>query len=95
MTPEEAKTHKLKNIITRSLGVKDDEEVDVQDFELQKGDVILLCSDGLSNLVEPVDMAKTVLDNPLQIAARKLIQSACAGGGDDNITVVLLRVDEL
>ena len=93
MTPEEAKNHKLKNIITRSLGVGEDVDVDVQDIELMKGDIILLCSDGLSNLVEASDMGLIVLEHPLQMASRKLIEMACEGGGDDNITVVLLRVD--
>ena len=95
LTLEEAKNYRLKNVITRSLGFENEVEVDVQTLELQKGDVILMCSDGLCNLVEAKDMAKTVLENPLQMAARSLIHQACEAGGDDNITVVLLRVDDL
>ncbi|MEC8379466.1 MAG: Stp1/IreP family PP2C-type Ser/Thr phosphatase [Myxococcota bacterium] len=94
LTPEEAKNHKLKNIITRSLGFFEDVEIDVQSVALRKNDRILLCSDGLSNLVDPHEMAEPVLSLSLQDAARKLIHLACERGGDDNITVVLIRIDE-
>ena len=94
LTPEEAKNHKLKNIITRSLGFFEDVEIDVQSVVLRKNDRILLCSDGLSNLVDPHEMAEPVLSMSLQDAARKLIHLACERGGDDNITVVLIRIDE-
>ena len=95
LTPEEAKNYRLKNVITRSLGFENEVEVDVQKVELQHGDIIMMCSDGLCNLIETVDMARTMIDNPLQSATRSLIHQACAAGGDDNITVVMLRVDEL
>ena len=95
LTAEEAKNFRLKNVITRSLGFDNEVDVDVSPVELQKGDVILMCSDGLCNLVSAADMAKAVIENPLQAAARSLIHQACDAGGDDNITVVLVRVDEL
>lgn len=95
MTVEEAKNHRLKNVITRSLGFENEVKVDVQTLELKKGDIILLCSDGLSNLVDAKEMGTVVIENPLQKSAQMLIQMACDGGGDDNITVVLLRVDEV
>lgn len=95
LTVEEAKNFRLKNVITRSLGFDNEVEVDVSPVELQKGDVILMCSDGLCNLVSAADMAKAVIEHPLQAAARSLIHQACDAGGDDNITVVLVRVDEL
>ena len=95
LTVEEAKNYRLKNVITRSLGFENEVEVDIQIIPLQKGDIIMMCSDGLSNLVEPVDMARVMVEQSLQSAARSLIQMACDGGGDDNITVVMFRVDEL
>lgn len=95
LTPEEAKNYRLKNVITRSLGFENEVEVDVQKVDLQAGDIIMMCSDGLCNLVEAVDMARTMIEHPLQAATRSLIHQACAAGGDDNITVVMLRVDEI
>ncbi|MEL6346764.1 MAG: Stp1/IreP family PP2C-type Ser/Thr phosphatase [Myxococcota bacterium] len=94
MTPEEAKNHKLKNIITRSLGYMEEVEIDIQVKAVRRGDRFVLCSDGLSNLVETKEIGETVLDFKPQVAARKLIDFACQRGGDDNITVVILRVDE-
>jgi protein phosphatase len=94
LTPEEAKNHKLKNIITRSLGYMDEVEIDLQVCALRRGDRFLLCSDGLSGLVEAAEMGETVLDMGPQAAARSLVDLACERGGDDNITVIILRIDE-
>lgn len=95
LTPDQARTHKLKNIITRSLGYQEEVEIDIQVRAVRRGDRFLLCSDGLSNLVDPADMGELVRSNSPQDASRKLIQRACDRGGDDNITVVIARVDEL
>ena len=95
LTPEQARNHKHKNIITRSLGYTEDVEIDVQVKAVRRGDRFLLCSDGLSNLVEPADMGEAARSMTPQEGARHLIQQACERGGDDNITCVLARVDEL
>ena len=95
MTPEEAKNHKLKNIITRSLGYMEDVEIDIQVQAMRRNDSFVLCSDGLSNLVETSEIGEMVLDYPPQVAARQLIDLACTRGGDDNITVVIIRVDDV
>ena len=95
ITPEQAKTHKLKNIITRSLGYQEDVEIDIQVRALRRGDRFVLCSDGLSNLVEASEIGEAVLDFGPQEASRRLIESACERGGDDNITVVVARIDEV
>lgn len=95
LTPEQAKNHKHKNIITRSLGYTEDVEIDVQVRAVRRGDRFLLCSDGLSNLVDPADMGEAARSASPQEAARQLIQHACERGGDDNITCVVARVDEL
>ncbi len=94
LTREEAKHHRLRNVITRSLGYTEEVEIDVQVKALRRDDAFLLCSDGLSNLVETQEMGEAILRNPLQSAARKLIHTACERGGDDNVTAVVVRVDE-
>ena len=94
LTPEEAKNHKLKNIITRSLGYMEDVEIDIAVQAVRRGDHFVLCSDGLSNLVETAEIGETTLDNGPQEACRRMIELACERGGDDNITVVIARVDE-
>ncbi|NOY26616.1 MAG: Stp1/IreP family PP2C-type Ser/Thr phosphatase [Oligoflexia bacterium] len=95
ITPEQAKTHKLKNIITRSLGYMEDVEIDIQVRAVRRGDRFVMCSDGLSNLVEASEIGEAVLDFGPQEACRRLIESACDRGGDDNITVVVARVDDV
>ncbi len=95
LTPDQAKTHKLKNVITRSLGYLEDVEVDIQVRALRRGDKFLLCSDGLSNLVEPADIGEAARAGSPQEACRHLVQLACERGGDDNITTVIVRVDEV
>lgn len=95
ITPEQAKTHKLKNIITRSLGYMEDVEIDIQVRAVRRGDRFVLCSDGLSNLVDTAEIGESVLDYGPQEASRRLIEMACDRGGDDNITVIVARVDEV
>ena len=95
LTPEQAKTHKLKNIITRSLGYTEDVEIDIQVRAVRRGDRFLLCSDGLSNLVDIAEMGEAVRGLSPQEAARRLIHLACEHGGDDNITAIVARVDEV
>jgi protein phosphatase len=95
LTREEAKNHKLKNVITRSLGYMEDVEIDIQVRALRRGDRFVLCSDGLSNLVDTAEIGETVLDMGPQDSARRLIDMACSRGGDDNVTVVVVRIDEV
>ena len=93
LTEEKAKNHPYKNIITRSLGFREAEEVDIIKVPIAPGDQLLLCSDGLSNLVEGEEMKDLLLEHSPQAAARQLINLACERGGDDNITVLILRAD--
>ena len=95
ITPEEAKNHKLKNIITRSLGYMEDVEIDVQVRAVRKGDRFVLSSDGLSNLVETAEIGETCLDHRPQDACRRMIELACQRGGDDNITVVVAKIEDV
>jgi PPM family protein phosphatase len=94
LTQEEAKVHPLKNIITRSMGHERDVKVDLFKHEPQAGDRYLLCSDGLSNMVNDDLMLSTVSEKPIEDAVTELIKCANEAGGYDNITVVLLEVTD-
>lgn len=95
LKPKEAREHRLRNIITRSVGFQNDVEVDVEARPVRKGDMYLLCSDGLYNLVEDREILDVVTHQEMEGACRHLIDIANAKGGDDNITVVLAKVDAL
>jgi serine/threonine protein phosphatase PrpC len=96
ITREAARNHKLKNIITRSVGYQEDVEIDTIVRPVEKGDRFVLCSDGLSNLVEEAEILEIVGANiSAESAAQKLIDLANARGGDDNITLIIAQVDEL
>jgi protein phosphatase len=91
LSEDEAKQSRLKNIITRSVGFEEDVLVDVMGVETQAGDRFLLCSDGLSNLMDNEEIRDTLLQNDLGDVPQKLIQLANERGGDDNITVVAVE----
>lgn len=92
ISEEEARTHSLKNLITRAIGIKDNVEPDLLCLRLQKNDLFLICSDGLSNMVEDGDIASSLHTSTLQGAARILVGKALEGGGTDNISVALVRI---
>lgn len=92
ITAEEAKTHQFKNIITRSVGVTPEVEVDVVSKKLKNADAFLLCSDGLSNLVDITEMEKELREREPVLAAKSMVDLANKRGGDDNITLVLIEV---
>lgn len=94
LSAHDARAHRLKNIITRSVGYQEEVESDVSERALQPGDKILLCSDGLSNLVEDSEMQQVVTQYPLSEACERLVELANQKGGDDNITVILIQVVE-
>ncbi len=88
---EEARNHLLKNLITRAVGIRDSVEVDLFALELRFGDTLLICSDGLSNMVSD-DAILSALSMPdLDEASDKLIARALEAGGSDNVTVITLR----
>jgi PPM family protein phosphatase len=95
ISASDARGHKLKNIITRSVGYQEQVDIDIVTKGLQVGDKILLCSDGLSNLVEDKEIEEVVDKYDLREACEKLVNSANSRGGDDNITVILLQVDDI
>ena len=93
-TPQEAQRASAKNYVTRALGVEPTVEVDVADVPVEKDDLFLLCSDGLSDMVEHEDIQLTMstFGANLQTLARQLVLLGNDNGGRDNISVVLVRV---
>ncbi len=92
MTDEEQKKFPHKNVITRALGMRESVQVDVHGEDIQDGDIFILCSDGLSGLVDGAKIADTVRKGPdLEHAVTNLVAAANAGGGTDNITVLALE----
>ena len=89
---EEARNHPDKNIITRAVGAKDDVEVDFFDWELQTGDMVLLCSDGLTNMVDDETICQILKGGgSLRDRVEKLVQTANLNGGRDNISVIVIE----
>ena len=94
MTREEAETDKRKNLVTRSVGTHPDIEVDTYRWPLSPGDVVLLCSDGLVNMVRDSDIAAELSRRATaREMAERLVALALAKGGKDNITVIVAVVD--
>jgi PPM family protein phosphatase len=94
ITQEQAKTASHKNLVTRALGIDPYVELDLQEFDVEVGDVYLMCSDGLSDLVEDVEITKILLEanGNITLAAKKLVQAANENGGTDNISVVIAMI---
>ena len=91
ITPEQAKTHPNKNIITRALGVSDEVNADMDFLTLGTDDIVLLCSDGLTNFVEDGEITEILADFNDDVAKR-LVDKANLGGGGDNITAVAVKI---
>lgn len=91
ISEQEARTHSLKNLITRAVGTKDAVNVDLFSVQLRLGDTLLICSDGLSNVVENEQLAAAMAGDNLQGAGRVLIGRALSAGAPDNVTAVLVR----
>lgn len=95
LTEEQAESHPQRSVITRALGAESDVRVDREVYEAKAGDVVLLCSDGLTTMVTERQI-ETVLEigGPLAPLGRGLIYAANAAGGKDNITVIMFRLGE-
>ena len=93
ITAEEARNHPDKNIITRALGAEKTVDVDFFDMRLEPGSTILMCSDGLSNMVEDKKMEEIILNSDEDITwkGNTLIQEANNNGGKDNIAIILIE----
>ncbi|HUH12580.1 MAG TPA: Stp1/IreP family PP2C-type Ser/Thr phosphatase [Longimicrobiales bacterium] len=90
----QARTHRHRHILTRALGTDSALEVDIRRADVAAGDLLLLCSDGLTTLVDDADL-EAILAQPLPLGerARQLVDAANLRGGDDNVTVVLIELE--
>lgn len=95
ITPEMAKNHPQRNIITRAVGVDPYVEVDLLEEESEPGDIWLICSDGLHGMVEDEEIQTVLSTMELEEAAERLMSRALENGGHDNITFVLLSHTEV
>lgn len=94
ITPEEARNHPQKNVITKTLGISEQAEAEIKVFNIANGDILLLCTDGLTNLVRN-DVIQKVLGNQqsLEEKTRKLVDLANQAGGFDNVTVLIVETE--
>jgi len=96
LTPEQAEVHPQRSIITRALGIDPQVDVDVYPIELQPGDRILFCSDGLTTMVRQDEMAGILArEHDPKRAAQLLVDAANAAGGEDNVTAVIVEPVEV
>jgi protein phosphatase len=95
LSKEQARSHPLKNVVTRALGGESDVVVDVRELEIRAGDIYLLCSDGLTGMLSDADIRDRLgVHGSLHEICRSLVNDSNARGGIDNVTVVVLAVDE-
>ncbi|MEN9782854.1 MAG: Protein phosphatase PrpC [Pseudomonadota bacterium] len=94
ITKEQARHSQNKNLVTRAVGIDPEVEAEVHSYPVQVGDIYLLCSDGLNDMVTDEDMELTLssLQANLPLAAEQLVQQANDNGGRDNVSVILVRV---
>jgi serine/threonine protein phosphatase PrpC len=94
ISPEQAKHAQHKNLVTRALGIDPSVEPEIHEYPTKPGDIYLLCSDGLCDMVddEDIGMAVQALGANLNLAAQQLVQMANDNGGRDNVSVILVRV---
>lgn len=94
ISKEDARQSRNKNLVTRAVGIDAEVEPELHVHEVQTGDIYLLCSDGLNDMVDDDDIGSTLqmLQNNLPLAATQLIQMANDNGGRDNVSVILVKV---
>ncbi len=94
ITPEQARHSQNKNLVTRAVGIDAEVAAEIHDHDVMPGDVYLLCSDGLNDMVEDDEIAMTLgaLSANLDLCATQLIQMANDNGGRDNVSVILVKV---
>ncbi|MBS3970306.1 MAG: Stp1/IreP family PP2C-type Ser/Thr phosphatase [Clostridia bacterium] len=91
ITEEDALNHPQRNLLMRAIGCAPQVDIDVVTHEVNKGDMILLCTDGLFNMVSKDDIRHIVLQNSVKDAVDILVDTALKSGGSDNVTVVLIK----
>ena len=95
LTPAEAEVHPWRNILTRAIGVEPGVQVDGMTVEVTKGDLLLVCSDGVHALVRDDEISGLLAGGGPQSSSREIVDLANAKGGIDNITVVVARIDSV
>jgi len=90
ITADQAKKHPRRNIITRALGVEPELKIDYCEYDFGENDILLLCTDGLTNFVDDKELMNIIENNTYYEIADKLVESANSNGGGDNITVVAI-----
>ena len=91
LSPEEGRNHPDKNIITRAVGTGDEIKIDFFDIKLEPGNQIVMCSDGLSNMVEDGEIFSILKESGAEDKAQALVDRANANGGKDNIAVIVVE----
>jgi protein phosphatase len=93
LTVEQAQTNPLRRLLIRALGAREEVETDIHEGVLRSGDVLLLCTDGLTGMVPESGITEILMRAPnAQSAADDLVASANAHGGEDNVSVIVLRI---
>jgi protein phosphatase len=94
LSPDEARRHPMRNIVTRALGNQPRVEVDVREEEILPGDVFTLCSDGLNGMIVDSEIERTLIAHGQvpSAACQALVDQANANGGEDNVTVIVMAV---
>ena len=94
ITPKMALTHPYRNVITRAVGIEAYVKTDVLNIDKQKGDKLLVCTDGLFNMVDDEQIKQIILNHSLDEAKTKLLNAALDAGATDNVSFVLIEVSE-
>ncbi len=94
ITKEDARSSHNKNLVTRALGIDPEVETEIHTYEVSEGDIYLLCSDGLNDMIEDEEIQMTLiaLRSNLDLTAQQLVQAANDAGGRDNVSVMLIKV---
>ena len=94
ISKEDARSSNNRNLVTRAVGIDPDVETEIHTYDVQEGDIFVLCSDGLNDMIEDEEIQMTLiaLRSNLELTAQQLVQAANDAGGRDNISVMLVRV---
>jgi len=94
ISPEEAESHPMANVITRAIGIEEPLDLDVLHLDIKEGDRFLLCSDGLSRLLSLQEIQNLMLTSVLEESVQTMVHTALVRGAPDNVTVVLVQIDD-
>ncbi len=94
ITSSEAFNHPKRNMLLQALGVEEDIKADIFHFALEKGDILLLCSDGLSDMLRDMEIANILETSDFENAAAALMEQSLDNGGKDNISLIMIAVEE-